>query len=389
LVFTDEQARTLVGKNTVIRSIVARNIQNKIAQEAAKLKQEHEKILQEKAEEAQKEKEQALQEKAEEAKKEREQALTKAVNMETIKQKAKLGMAEGQTRAAKAKLDVVEKAAAETPQRPVVEVWEIAKSTKPAPAASPLPPQVNKPVQSPMSSPFKAAGPGLPQSPGMAPPQTAQSNQPTPSSQAPQDKMQARMQKFGSQTQQPQSGTTFGQPSFVPNQAPSDAASQATNTAPAQSQGAAGTPPQTPGAPLKSAIPGQQAAGPGPVRVPSVSGIPSGIPTGIPTGIPRGGGSMLPRGGAAFRGRGGLAQPGTQNAQGQGISVQGAAGQAQRGGLPRGGMSRGRGGGRGGMNPGAQQFAPGTAGAQGNKRPHEGGDEGAGKRMRGGAGGGA
>lgn len=99
---------------------------------------------------------------------------------------------------------------------------------------------------------------------------------------------------------------------------------------------------------------------------------------------------MLPRGGGAFRGRGGIAQPGTQNAQGQGISVQGAAGQAQRGGLPRGGMGRGRGGGgRGGMNPGAQQFAPGTAGAQGNKRPHEGGDEGAGKRMRGGAGGGA
>jgi hypothetical protein len=57
-------------------------------------------------------------------------------------------------------------------------------------------------------------------------------------------------------------------------------------------------------------------------------------------------------------------------------------------GLPRGGVSRGRGGGgRGGINPEAQQFAPRTAGAQGSKRPHEGGDEGTGKRMGGGAGG--
>lgn len=392
LTFTDEQARTLVGKNTVIRGIVARNIQNKIAQETAKLKEEHEKVLQEKAEEAKKEREQALQEKTEEAKKASEQALSKAVNMETIKQKAKLGMAEGQTRAAKAKLEVVEKAATETPQRPVVEVWEVAKIAKPAPAVAA---QVNKPpAQSPMSSPFKATGPGLPQSPGMAPPQATQSGQPTPNSQAPQDKMQARMQKFGAQTQSPQQGSSFGQPSFSPNQTSSEAQPQATvppsaNNSMTQSQGAAGTPPQTPGAPLRQ-VPGQQAAGPGPVRVPSLSGIPSGIPTGIPTGIPRGGGSMLPRGGGAFRGRGGLVQPGAQNAQGQGISVQGAAGQTQRGGLPRGGgIGRGRGGGRGGMNPGAQQFAPGTPGLQGNKRPHEGGDEGAGKRMRGGAGGGA
>jgi hypothetical protein len=44
-------------------------------------------------------------------------------------------------------------------------------------------------------------------------------------------------------------------------------------------------------------------------------------------------------------------------------------------------MGRGRGGaGRGGMTAGAQQSAPGTAGAQGSKCPHKGGDEGAGKR---------
>ena len=44
------------------------------------------------------------------------------------------------------------------------------------------------------------------------------------------------------------------------------------------------------------------------------------------------------------------------------------------------------------MNPVARQFVPGPPGAQaqqGNKRPHEGGEEGAGKRIRGGGGGGA
>jgi nucleoprotein TPR len=97
---------------------------------------------------------------------------------------------------------------------------------------------------------------------------------------------------------------------------------------------------------------------------------------------------MLPRGGAGVRGRGGPAQSGVAHAQGQGISVQGAAGQGQRGGIARGGgMTRGRGVGRGGIDPGAPQFTPGALGTQGNKRPHEGGDEGAGKRMRGGAGG--
>ena len=69
-------------------------------------------------------------------------------------------------------------------------------------------------------------------------------------------------------------------------------------------------------------------------------------------------------------------------------------GGGQRGGrgayqAPRGqsGIGRGGRGGaqRGGMNPGAQHFSPGQ---QGNKRPHEGGDVGGQKRMRGGAGGG-
>lgn len=381
LAFTDEQARDLVAKNVIIRGIVSRNIQNKVGTETTKLKQEHEKVLQDKAEEA---------------KKEKEQALAKAVNMETIKQKAKLGMAEGQTRAAKAKLDVVERAAAETPQRPVVEVWEIAKVTKPAPAMSA---QTNKPAQSPMSSPFKAAAFTAPQSPGMQPPQPAQpgqlaqpdqSAQVTPNSQPPQDKMQARMQKFAAPAQ---AGGTFGQPSLAPNQGqpegqaqqPVQAVPQAVNDSPAQPQSTNGAAPQNQGGQVRQV----SISGPGAVRVPP-SVTPSGIPTGISTGIPRGNASMLPRGGTMIRGRGGFGQPGTQQ-QAQGISVQGAAGQGQRGGmmgLPRGGGNgRGRGGGRGVMNPGANQFAPGPAGTQGNKRPHEGGDEGAGKRMRGGAGG--
>ncbi|GAB7350486.1 hypothetical protein MBLNU459_g1079t1 [Dothideomycetes sp. NU459] len=407
--FTDDQARTLVAKNTIIRGIVSRNIQNKVGEQTAKLKQEHEKISQDKAEEA---------------KKEREQAVTKAVNMETMKQKAKLGMAEGQARTAKAKLDVVEKAAIETPQRAVVEVWEMAKVTKAAPAAPATPAPAPKPTQVSVpgaSSPMKPTVNG-PQSPSIQPPQ----NMATPA--PPQeDRMQARMQKFGApsasipQATPPQAGS-FGQPSFAPNQqataspAQGLAAPQTTSvahntqlpnaaagmTTQAQTSTGMAQPPQQASAAPARQVSGQQVGmAPGALR--SVQGG-----TGIPQ-IPRGGASMLPRGGATFRGRGGLPQAGLQHSLpgapqqpqqgGQGISVQGAAGQAHRGGgvqsgLPRGG-ARGRGGGgRGGqgggspMNPVAQQFVPKPGGPpQGNKRPHEGGEEGAGKRMRGGAGG--
>lgn len=400
MVFTDDQARTLVAKNTIIRGIVSRNIQNKVGEQTTKLKQEHEKVLQDKLEEV---------------KKDREQAVTKAVNMETMKQKAKLGMAEGQARTAKAKLDVVEKAASETPQKAVVEVWEVAKVTKAAPVApnapaTPAPaPKAAQLINQASSSPVKPAVNGAQSSPSVPPAQAVS----TPT-QGQDDRMQARMQKFGApsapaQPNAPQAGS-FGQPSFAPNQAgpasatASPAQAQTVQAPPVTSAGGAPQaqvqqPAQQPSAAPVRQNSGQQ-GGAGPSALRNMQGA-----TGIPQ-IPRGGSSMLPRGGGSIRGRGGIPQTGLPHALpnapqqqqgGQGFMVQGAA-QAQRGGvqsgLPRGGGGgRGRGGGgRGGgpagaspMNPGAQQFKPGMQ--AGNKRPHEGGEEGAGKRMRGGAGG--
>lgn len=408
MVFTDDQARTLVAKNTIIRGIVSRNIQNKVGEQTAKLKQEHEKVLQDKVEET---------------KKEREQAVTKAVNMETMKQKAKLGMAEGQARTAKAKLDVVEKASNDTPQRAVVEVWEMAKVTKaaPAPPTAPNTPATPGPAPKPTQLTNQAPGSPLkpttngPQSPSVQPPQVTSA--PT---QGQQDRMQARMQKFGAPSVPvpqviPQQASTFGQPSFASNApAPTqDPAALQTAQAPVTSAGGAAqiqdsnilpqqSVQQASTAPVRQNSGQQGGAGPSALRnMPGATGIPQ---------IPRGGASMLPRGGTSIRGRGGIPQTGLQHALpnapqqqfgGPGFAGQGGATQPQRGGvqtgLPRGGArGRGGGGGRGGgasaggspMNPVAQQFTPKPGAPQaGSKRPHEGGEEGAGKRMRGGAGG--
>jgi len=118
---TDEQAKELVAKNEIVRSIVKRNITTKLEEQKQRIKEEHDKVVEEKVNEI---------------KAEKDQAITKAVNMESMKQKVKLGMAEGQARNAKAKLEVVEIAANETPSRAVLEVWEIAKSAKAPPASA-------------------------------------------------------------------------------------------------------------------------------------------------------------------------------------------------------------------------------------------------------------
>jgi nucleoprotein TPR len=65
------------------------------------------------------------------AAKKAEDAKTQAVIMETKKSALKINMAENKFRAASAKIQVVEKAASETPEKPVVEVWEVAKNAKP------------------------------------------------------------------------------------------------------------------------------------------------------------------------------------------------------------------------------------------------------------------
>ncbi|KAF2193464.1 hypothetical protein K469DRAFT_551061 [Zopfia rhizophila CBS 207.26] len=297
---SESAVKDLVATNPVIKSMVSRNIQKKLGEEkdviANRVKEEQEKITAEKLEEA---KQLAEKQKA------------SAVEMESKRYTLKLSMAENRLKAATAKIDVVDKAATDTPERPIGEVWAIAKNTKP-PAAAP----------------------------------TAPATQP-PAVQAPQP-------STDSQTAS----------------APSTETATAPPAQPAQ-------PTQTPGS-----QPQPQAPGTG---FPQSNGAPGGGQSSIPT---RGGGIPRP-------GRGGQQnQTQNQQQQNQGINIQGA-GASQ---LPRGGGHRGRGRGgqgspRGGLNPGAQQFTPGTgAGGQGagrgQKRGRDDGGDGdghqGGKRARGG-----
>ncbi|KAI0907405.1 hypothetical protein F4823DRAFT_630418 [Ustulina deusta] len=112
----DQEIRELVSKNATVRSIVQNNIKNKLAAEAKRMKEEHE--IATKAEWEQK----------------ISQAKDSATHLVTSKMNLKLNMTENRARMANAKLEVVESAAKETPQRAVGEVWELAKAAKPPPA---------------------------------------------------------------------------------------------------------------------------------------------------------------------------------------------------------------------------------------------------------------
>ncbi|OBT87088.1 hypothetical protein VE02_05011 [Pseudogymnoascus sp. 03VT05] len=235
---TDEQVRTLLTTNATLKNIFTGNIRKKIEEQTKKLKEEFEK-----------EKEDAVK-KADEAK-------TKAVIMEGKKSELKINLTNNKVKMAAAKLEVVEKAATDTPEKPVGEVWEIAKNAKPpanvvpapapTPAAGAIPTPGAKPEGAPAASGIRA--------PSVSVPGTSQGSRPsTPS------------------TQQPQAA-----PAATTPQGPAQA-----NTA--QTQGS---------------------------NIPAPSGIPS-APGGPRTGLP------VPRGGGAPRGRGAYQAPRGQSGIGRG-----------------------------------------------------------------------
>lgn len=118
---SDAQVRELLSTNPTVKAILAGNLKKKVEAETHRLKEEQEKIIAEKLAEAN----QAA-----------EHAKAQAAFMAERKSALKLNMAENRIRVATAKLEVVETAARETPQKPVVEVWEVAKAAKPPPAVS-------------------------------------------------------------------------------------------------------------------------------------------------------------------------------------------------------------------------------------------------------------
>ncbi|KAI1758455.1 hypothetical protein F4782DRAFT_27025 [Xylaria castorea] len=131
----DQEIRELVSKNATVRSIVQNNIKSKLAVEAKKMKEEHEASI--KAEWEQK----------------LVQAKESATQLVTSKMNLKLNMTENRARMANAKIEVVQTAARDTPQRPVGEVWQIAKDAKPPPV-----PKQPVPVATP-ATPATPAGP--------------------------------------------------------------------------------------------------------------------------------------------------------------------------------------------------------------------------------------
>ena len=129
---SEGQLRELARINPVMQGI----LRNNISTQTKKVKEEQERLAEEKLKEA-----------ISKSEKEKEQA----VAMEAQRQKVKLSMAEGKARMLAAKTDIVQKAATDTPQRSVSEVWEVAKVAKPAPISTLQP--AAQPVQAASTAP--------------------------------------------------------------------------------------------------------------------------------------------------------------------------------------------------------------------------------------------
>ncbi|OAA69648.1 Tetratricopeptide, MLP1/MLP2-like protein [Cordyceps fumosorosea ARSEF 2679] len=277
----DAGIRQFLSNNVTAKNIISSNIRKRVETENAKLKSEFESKM--KAE---------VDAKIAAA---REQAQL----MESKKSTLRINMTENKLRAANAKIGVVEAAANETPQKPVVEVWEIAKSTQPPPA-----PAANNATPKGTSTPVKPTIPAKPTATSSTP------ATPTGSASAP-------------------AANPF-------------AASTTSN--------AAATVPANPFAVKTQGDKGPAAA---PVATPATAGTtaPSSIPQPQQNQAPRGSAIPMLRGGG--RGRGGpYVHPGQRHASGN-----------QDGGLQTGAGRGGRGGARGGrgnLNPGASDFQPGA-----------------------------
>jgi len=409
---TQKEVQIILSTNEFAREILLRNIKNRLEQQAIKLnedheqalnqkiaeartkqeeilREEHEKDLSQKVEELSTDYENAIQARLEEATAGFQRSKEQAVMLEGKKWSVKISMLEGRNRTAMAKLEVFHKAAEDTPQRPVAEVWAIAKDLKAAPAPPAQPPAVHPPNAALSSSNISTSDAFAPHNSGQplqTPVETA-IQQPDVNSQRPaQTPVKPVASSVPNSTAPAQSAPT--KPDSTPKEVPSVPAisSQVSSVGPMLPQG--------------EAVPTQstQSNGTGSSAVPNgVTSIQASQQQQLPgTGLAalRGmlnQGSGIPRGGGIPRpGRGGN---GPQAQQG-GLSIRGGAASGHRGG--DGGRGRGRGGhhqspggttGDGGrnMNAGARQFVPG-----GNKRAREGSDGGPeglhGKRPRGGGG---
>ncbi|KGO50226.1 hypothetical protein PEX2_027910 [Penicillium expansum] len=366
---TDAQARELVAKHETIRTIVRNNIRGGVAREQQKLQQEaqassgaNEAALAGLQQKSAEEREALV--KAHET--ELKEKVNSAVELVEKKTAARLSMLDTRFRTANAKIDVVSKAATETPQKPVVEVWEIAKTARPAPiavpaakppvpAAIPVQPVAPAPILAAPQVPITAPSAPVPAPAPASVPVVAAPNVPTEQVAAPN----------------------------VPSEAAAPQQGEAQPTAPANPFGQ-----------VQQTDQSQQA-----------SSLPSKPPAGNPPGLMRALQSGLPiaRGGRGGRGGGqqfGHQQHDQQQQQGHGQSQNQRGPGLQRGRGGRGGQGRGGNqnqnnvaqaqsptANRGNLSASARQFIPG-----GNKRSRDEGPDttteggSGGKRQRGGGG---
>ncbi|CCC06617.1 hypothetical protein SMACR_00642 [Sordaria macrospora] len=344
---TDQQTRELISSNQVIMGIIKSNVKKNIAAESKKVREELETTV--KAEYEQKiasAKEQAA-------------ALTEK------KSALRLNMLDRQLKTEKAKTAVVETAAKETPQKPVVEVWEVAKVAK-APAPAPAPPAPTPATGQQPATPLNAGAVVVKSAPGE---ETKPQIPPTPA-----NKAAPAPARQGSIIAGQVIGNPFSQPGANQSPVATQPPANPFGAAPQQQQQPPATNPF--GAQQQQQPGGQQPQGQQQQQQQGGQQFPGGHQQqqnqnqqGNRTGIPvaRGGGNHARGGRGAY-------------------GAQGRGGQGQRG---RGGFG-GRGGANasqgGGMNPHAGEFQPGQQ-AAGNKRPRgdgEGGNQGGPKRARGG-----
>lgn len=307
----DAGIRQFLATNSTVKSIVAGNIRKRLEAENAKIKSDWEGKVASAREQAQ--------------------------LMESKKATLRVNMAENKLKLAQVKLGIVETAAAETPQRPVVEVWDLAKKAQVTPASA-------------------ATGPATPTRPAMAKQSSSTGalqdpSKPTGSAAAGAAGVTTAPKVEQQQQQQQPGKQAVGTPQMRENKAQ-------------QPEGARKSEGATPGTPVRQAQQQQQQQQHGQPK--QQQGQPQQPParTGIP--VARGG-----PGGGAGRGRGGTYVPPSQRAGSGSHEVSGLA--ATRG---------GRGGSRGGrvanLNAVAADFQP------GNKRPRGDSEASAGaKRARG------
>ena len=368
LELSEAQVQDLVANNETVKAIVRRNI-------TSNLKKERETLLAQAKEGTEKAVAAAIADTEAKAAVAKEQA----VALEVKRNSVKISMGENRARAAQAKIDFVEKAAQETPQRPVGEIWSLAKVVKPATlTAKPQPvvdqvgtssrpaPETSIPTT---SNPGQGVAFGKPSSIQQATPATAVNPIPT-------NAITPNEQPIPHFTAPPSAIANPFKNTNIPNEQPSSQQDQ--------------TQTRLPDKPLQTQGIQRPNVGTGPA---TFRGMQSGLP--VPSGIP------IPNGGRAGQPAPNpfLAAPNPQNHQQQ----------SRGGGLNNRGRGRGRGGiptiatnqqpvqqqGQSGspnptpmpgFNPAAKQFVPNA-----NKRPREDGQDGGahagngnGKRIRGG-----